>query len=177
MNDLAFSFPVAVQTMPKKGRFERYKAAPETCSQIATDYDLIEILSFEAEAKVSWWKAKGVEVCGLVTASVIQPCALTGEPLAVLVEEDLHAYFVPSGSRLAKPRYDSEGEIIMNYEGDDAPEEYDGVTLDLAAVWLEHFTLGLDPFARKEGAELANAANDSDEDASPFAALKALKPN
>ncbi len=176
MTDKPFSHPINVKTLPRKGARERYEAPPEIRDAIASAYDVDAVSSFIASAEISHWKARGFRISGQVDALVIQPCAVTGEPLEVTVSEAVDATLVPTGSPLAKPRLDDAGELIFDAEGDDIPDEFDGTILDLADIWLEHFALGLDPFARAEGAEFES---DTDEvnngKASPFAVLAALK--
>ncbi len=176
MIEKAFSYPLNVQTLPRKGSRERFEADAGARESIAQSYDLIGVQSFTSVAEISHWKAKGFRISGQVDAVVIQPCAVTGEPLEVAVSEPVDAILVPTGSPLAKPRIDEAGELIFDAEGADIPDEFDGFILDLADVWLEHFALGLDPFARAEGAEFrAEEVEAIDEKVSPFAALAALK--
>lgn len=176
MNDRAFSYPLNVKTLPKKGARERYEAAGDVLDSLANSYDLDAVQSFTADAEISHWKARGFRISGQVDAVVVQPCAVSGEPLEVTISEPVDATYVPTGSPLAKPRLDNAGELIFDAEGADIPDEFDGTILDLADVWLEHFALGLDPFARAEGAEFdAETAGANDRTASPFAALAALK--
>ena len=64
--------------------------------------------------------------------------------------------------------------MILDPMGDDIPDTFIGDSLDLAGPWLETFALGIDPFARIDGAEFSNENIDSERE-SPFAALAALK--
>ena len=115
---------------------------------------------------------------GEVRAKLIQPCAITFDPLDAEILEQIDALYVPEGSKLAQPKLDGEGEIIVDPDGPDLPETFLGDMLDLAEIWLEFFALGLDPFAHKPGAALpesASTADDPSQDTSPFAALAALK--
>ena len=172
--DQPFTLPINVRTLPKKGQNVPYLADNDVRAHIAQTYDLISVESFKAHAVLAPWKRDGVEVRGTIDVQLTQPCAISGEPLSVRVQEDLEALFVPEGSRLSKPRKDDEGELIFDVEGDDLPDTFTGDSIDVAAVWLEFFGLGLDPFARIEGAELDVGLIDDPED-SPFAALAALK--
>ena len=174
MSDLPFSQPVNIRTLPRRGRVENFSADEQQRKAIAEDQDLIDIKSLSASATVKPWKKDGVMVEGTVRAELVQPCAVTGDPLTSDVNEEFNAVFAPEGSVLLKPKLDSEGEIILDAEGDDPPEPFTGDSIDLAEVWLEFLSLGIDPFARIPGAEL-NQEEIKTAETSPFAALAALK--
>ncbi|MGI9356464.1 MAG: YceD family protein [Rhizobiaceae bacterium] len=169
-----FSYPVKVQSLPSKGRLETFEADDGVAHKIAKENQLIAVESFVATAHVTPWKRDGVSVSGKVSAKLVQHCAISGEPLNTAVEESFEMLFVPDGSKLAKPRRSNDREWVIDPECDDVPDTFTGGTIDLAGPWLEIFVLGLDPFARAEGAELAaDAIEDVAE--SPFAALAQLK--
>ncbi len=174
-----FSVPVNVRRLPRKGVSQAYSATDEVALALARRFELIEVARFECEAIVTPWKKDGIKIVGSVKAAVVQPCAVSADPLEATVWEEIDAIYVPEGSRLARPKMNEEGEIVLDPEGDDLPETFAGDVLDLADVWLEFFALGLDPFARLEGASLAGSDADAGdpEDAgnSPFAALAQLK--
>ncbi|MEM9734524.1 MAG: DUF177 domain-containing protein [Pseudomonadota bacterium] len=171
-----FTLPINVRTLPKRGRVVNFEANADEAAAIAAENDLVSVEAFSATATVQPWKGQGVAVTGRVRASVTQPCAVTGEPVNDDIEEEVEMIFVPQDSKLAKPRLNEEGEWVLSVEGDDPPETFVGDSIDLATIWLEHFTLGLDPFLRAEGARFEPGPEDLDDaDESPFAALAALK--
>ncbi len=173
---LPFNFPVKVRNLPKKGRMVTYEADPQTSEAIARENELISVSEFVATALVSPWQRDGVKIAGNVSAKIIQPCAVSGEPLETGVNEPFEITYVPDGSKLAKPRRHDENEWILDPEGEDVPDTFTGDAIDLAEPWLEVFVLGLDPFARLEDARLPEEAVDETSD-SPFAALAQLKPH
>ena len=175
MSELPFSRPVNVRTLPKKGRRESFEANATEASAIAELYDLHAVETFTCRAEIAPWKGRGVRVRGRVDATTVQPCAITTDPLRRSISETFEALYVPEGSRLARPDALVDGELVLSAEGDDPPETFTGDSLDLAEIWLEHFALGLDPFARIEGATLDAEPLDAEENPSPFAALAALK--
>ena len=178
MTELPFSSPVAVRKLPARGTVVNYNAPDDVRAAIAADFDLISIDVFEAQARVSPWKKQGVQISGSICAELTQACAITGEPLSTTVREEIDALYVPEGSKLAQPVVDGEGEIVLDPEAADPPETFNGDIIELAQIWLEFLALGLDPFARQEGAQLPDTSNDlSGEDArtSPFAVLASLK--
>ena len=173
-DELPFSQPVRVRGLPSRGLYLTYEADDEVAERIARENDLISVADFIATARVKPWQRDGVRVSGKVSAKLVQPCAVTGEPLETSLDEPFEITFVPEDSRLAKPRRSEDSEWILDPEGDDVPDTFNGDTIDLAGLWLETFVLGLDPFARIDGAELPEAATNTVQD-SPFAALEQLK--
>ncbi len=169
-----FSVPINVRRLPKKGHFEKYSATEEVRSQLAEVYELVSIEQFDAHASVAPWKRDGVKITGEVRSNHTQYCAVTGDPLSVSLREEVEAILVPEGSTLARPRQNDEGELIFDVEGDDLPEVFTGDSIDLANVWLEFFTLGLDPYARKEGEEFNSDSVNTPKE-SPFSVLSDLK--
>lgn len=171
-----FTLLINARTLPKRGRVVNFTAKPEQAAAIAVENDLVSVEIFTATATIQPWKGQGVSVTGRVQASITQPCAVTAEPVSDRVDEKVDMIYVPLDSKLAKPRLNEEGEWVLSVEGDDPPETFVGDSIDLAEVWLEHFTLGIDPYLRAEGADFQSAAADEPETApSPFAALAALK--
>ena len=81
-----FSFPVKVQSLPSKGRFVTFEADDGVAHKIAEENQLIAVESFVATAHVTPWKRDGISVSGKVAAKIVQPCAISGEPLSTVVE-------------------------------------------------------------------------------------------
>ena len=88
-----------------------------------------------------------------------------------MINEAFETILVPANSKLAAP---PSPEMVLDAEGDDPPETFEGDTIDLAEVWMEFLALAIDPFPRAPGAELPETADDPKP--SPFAALAALRP-
>ena len=80
----------------------------------------------------------------------------------------------PSSPLAGSPEPDGEGDVELDLEADDPPDVLDAETLDLARYLVEHLALALDPFPRKPGAVFEPPVGAEPE--SPFAVLKALKP-
>lgn len=173
-----FELKVNVRTLPNKGQLVRHTATEEERSEIAVSLGLIGVSVFEGDCHLTPWKRDGVKLSGTVKADIVQPCAVTLEPLDIQLVEPFELVFVPEGSKLARPPVDEDGEIVFDPEGDDLPDTFVGDAIDVASVWMEFMALGIDPFARKPGAELPvpDGANGSETGAaSPFAVLSQLK--
>ncbi len=176
--ELPFSYPVNVRTLSKKGQNVKYSATEDVRKAIAKNYELISVESFEADCLLAPWKRDGIQLSGKIRAQITQPCAVTSEPLESVVNEIVEMVFVPEDSKLTKPRANDDGEWIFDVEGSEIPETFIGDSIDVAEVWLEFFTMGIDLFARIDGA-VFDSVNNDDKDGikpdSPFAALAAMK--
>jgi hypothetical protein len=72
---------------------------------------------------------------------------------------------LPHDLKLGRLGFDGGGEIVLDAEGDDSPETFEGDSIDVGAL-AEEFSLGIDPYPRKDGAMLQR-----EEDESPGGAL------
>ena len=174
IESIVFSHPINVRKLSRKGQNIRFAASIDVRERIAVAHDLIGVDSFEVECLIMPWKRDGATMTGTVTARVSQPCAATGEPLRQRVVEELDARFLPQSSRYSRPPSSDEHELVLDPMGEDLPDRFDGDSIDLAASWLEFFALGLDPFARINGAEFDTDGLDTIRE-SPFSVLAKLK--
>lgn len=157
------SFKLQVGNLPAKGTTVTIDAAPAQRAEMSRVHGLLSVERFHAELTARPWKKEGVRVTGQVEAEVTQACVVTLEPLAVRISEPVTALFLPEGSRLARADRD-EGEIVLEPEGEDPPEPFQGDTLDMGAIAEEFFALALDPYPRKEGAPLQITTEDEVEE-------------
>ena len=112
-----------------------------------------------------------VRARGRVKAALTQACVATGEPVAAHIDEPFDLKFVPEPPP-AKPDDEvelSSQELDMMF--------HDGAGIELGSAIVDSLALALDPYPRSAGAEAAlkEAGVISEEQASPFAALAALK--
>ena len=168
------SFPVHARRLPEKGLPVVIAPDAKARAALATDHDLVDVESFRADLLVRSWKRDGVQVSGTVDAVIVQRCIVTLEPIRATIHQEVEGTFVPPGSELARPQT-TEGELFLSAEGPDLPEEFEGDTLDVGALAEEFFALAIDPYPRKQGAELSREFGRKEGD-SPFAALSRLAP-
>ncbi len=116
-------------------------------------------------------KGEEVRATGRVQASLTQSCVVTGDPVAAHVDELFNLKFVPEAHDLAP---DSEIEL--------GPEDcdivfHDGAAIEFGQAVVDTLALNIDPFPRSAGADAAlkEAGIMTESEASPFAALAALK--
>lgn len=160
--------PVSVANLPAEGLTVTVEATAEERDALAKDFALEAI-----ETLVGRFKLKGsperVHVDGRVEAKIRQTCVVTLDPFDSTVTEDVEVDFTAGGAERIKGLQDG---IIL-----DAPQDrISGTHIDLGALTAEFLALGLDPYPRKPGVDFAPVAED-DAPESPFAKLKALKPD
>ncbi|WP_201860197.1 YceD family protein [Microvirga soli] len=156
---------VDVMRVPPRGQDVRVEATAEECAALARDFGLpaIRSLSGDYHLKTS---AKGINVTGVIKASITQICVTTLEPFDSNVEEEVEVDFAESSGMPAEPPTD--------INEDEPPDEIVNGQIDLGALTAEFLALGLDPYPRKPGVDF-DYRDPSDEKDSPFAALNKLR--
>ncbi|WP_309086114.1 DUF177 domain-containing protein [Chelativorans sp.] len=172
------SYPLPVRNLGPKGVTVSIDADQQQRMELAKAHGLLSVERFAAELAIRPWKKDGVQVSGRVEADITQACVVTLDPLTARIEEQVSAVFVPEGSRLARIAADSD-EIVIQAEGDDLPEVFEGDSIDVGALAEEFFALAIDPYPRKEGSALEFPVEGGEEQGSGplHEALKKLKGN
>ena len=114
---------------------------------------------------------KVVRASGRLLASLEQSCVVTNDPVPAHVDEAFELIFMPEPSAAT---HDEEIELA---ESDCDTVFYDGAVIDLGTAVGDTLALSLDPYPRSAGADAAlkEAGVLTEAEASPFAALAALK--
>ena len=107
---------------------------------------------------------------GRIVAALEQNCVVTGDPVAAHVDEPFALLFMP------EPETEADEEIELGADDCDAVF-YDGAAIDLGGAIADTLALSVDPYPRSASADAAlrEAGVLSEEQASPFAVLAALK--
>lgn len=116
-------------------------------------------------------EAQGASAKGRLKAAIVQSCAVSGEDLAVAIDEPVNLHFIPARGPSAP---DEEIEL----EAEELDEiEFEGSLFDLGEALAQTLALAIDPYAVGPNAQEARRkAGLLDKDTSgPFAALAALK--
>ena len=140
-------------------------------ARLAASLGLEGLPNLTAEIEIRPW-LDGAEILGRFDAVVTQICGVTLDPFDAALGGDIDVRVLPAGSPNA-PEEETGGEVALDLEAPDPPDELDGEEIDLAAYVVEHLALAIDPYPRKPGVEfdyVPETPNDS-----PFAALEALK--
>jgi uncharacterized metal-binding protein YceD (DUF177 family) len=135
---------------------------------LARRFALVRIDRLESAAELEI-DGEAVNAKGRLRAVIVQSCAISGEDLAVVIDEPLALRFVPETPATAE-EIELDGRAL-----DEIP--FDGQVFDLGEAVAQSLALAIDPFAvgpeadrvRQEAGLLDEAA------AGPFAALAALK--
>lgn len=108
---------------------------------------------------------------GRIVASLEQSCVVTGEPVAAHIDEPFALMFMP------EPKSSGHEEEVELGEEDCDVVFYDGAVIDLGSAIADTLALSIDPYPRSASADAAlkEAGVLTEEQASPFAALAALK--
>jgi uncharacterized metal-binding protein YceD (DUF177 family) len=113
---------------------------------------------------------KLVRAEGRLAATLEQSCVVTGEPVAAHVDEPFALLFMP------EPETGPDDEIELGQEDCDVVF-HDGAVIDLGSAIADTLALNIDPYPRSASADAAlrEAGVLTEEQASPFAALAALR--
>lgn len=144
----------------------RIAANPAECAALAALFGLPAIASLSGDFALKHQQGGVIAVTLKLRAQVTQICVLTLEPFEALVKEADELRFVPAA------RVREGGEEVLDAETLEGPDEipYAGEMIDLGAVLAEQLALALDPYPRKAGAVLPEAA--VEDAAHPFAVLR-----
>lgn len=137
---------------------------------VAERLGLLGLERLEAHAVLSRDGQK-VRATGRLKAALAQSCVATGEPVPGHIDEPFDLSFMPEPT--------SRGGVDEIELGEDDLDTvfHDGSAIDLGGAIADTLALALDPYPRSAGADAAlkEVGVMSEEEASPFAALAALK--
>ena len=162
--------------VPGEGRHVSLKVTPDEIAALVAFSGCVSINAFTAELDVRPWSKTGFRVSGTVTANVVQSCVVTLEPVNGRVNEPVDLKLVPvSDAERYESKKTPDGEIIIDAEADDIPDFFDGPAIDVGAIAVEFFMLGLDPYPRMAGVEFEPLPDPGKAETLPFAKLAVLK--
>lgn len=140
---------------------------------LAESLGILEIRKLTFTGEIGPDGRKDLALSAQLGATVVQPCSVTLEPVTTRIDEPVTRRFV-AGFEMPE---ESEAEMPEDDTQEALPDE-----IDLAAVMAEALALNLPAWPRAQGVDPVDIAVTepgktpmSDEDAKPFAALKALK--
>lgn len=170
-DSIIFTRPLQVAEVPSGGRRVKITANAAECADLARRLHLPAVASLTADFELLPFGKDGISVTGTIAARLTQTCVASSEDF----ESDVVA---PVSIRYATDGVDPNAEIdiadlLENLDAEDPPDLLVDGRIDLGAIVAEFLALALDPYPRKPGSEFAAPAEDGE--ASPFAALAALK--
>ena len=144
-----------------------------TRSEIAARLDLLGLRKVSFAGEVAPAGSRDLQLEGKLGATVVQPCVVTGDPVTTRIDVPVVRHYL---AEMEEP----EGDEVEMPEDDSA--EPLPASIDLAAVMEEALVLALPDWPRAEGVEPVDmsvtepgVAPMTEDDAKPFAGLKALK--
>ncbi|NBN62515.1 DUF177 domain-containing protein [Microvirga tunisiensis] len=183
MSDTDFPYSHRFDVSRLGNRIQTVTLAPDAAAlaRMAETYGLQVLDSLTAELEIRPWRKAGVYVTGSLTAQGQQRCVVTLEPVPMSVTDRFERAYDPApveGRRA--PDLADDGEIEIDLDAPEPPDDIIDGTIDLGALVCEQFVLALDPFPRAPGAELdyvapPEAEPSEDERPNPFAVLQKLK--
>jgi uncharacterized metal-binding protein YceD (DUF177 family) len=165
-----WSVPLAVSEVPDTGRHIDLAADAQARAVVARLAGLAALPRLEASFDVTPRGRGGLRVVGQVSATVVQTCVVTLEPIENEIDAPVDLVFVPAGALPPAGRDGGEVEVPL----EDAPEPLVGGHIDLGAIATEFLILAVDPYPRKPDAVFHSPAA-GDDSAHPFQPLAALK--
>jgi hypothetical protein len=162
-----WTVPIRVEDVPETGRRVELAANETIRTTLAEAAGVKELTRLEATFDLARRGRSGLRVVGEISATVRQTCVVTLEPISNEVIEPVDLLFAPAGAQTGLA-------AELPVEAGDPPEPMIGGMVDLGAVATEFLILGIDPYPRKPAA-VFDAPRSADRDATPFAALAALK--
>lgn len=167
-----WSFTVAVSDVPPTGRQVDFAADEHTREAVAKLAGVVALPRLEASFDLSRQGTDGLHAVGRVTATVVQACVVTLDPVQSEIDEPIDLAFTPP---IAEAAVNHGGAIHQALDAEDPPEALHNGVADLGAVATEFLILAIDPYPRKEGVAFDAPARGEDATGHPFAALAALK--
>lgn len=165
-----FSNPVAVATLHGVAHLRLVPDAGQRAA-MARFCGLRSITAFEALLDITARANGVVEIKGQLHAEVEPVCVVSMEPFSETIREEIEASFAEA-ALIEKLTRRAEENGVIDFE---PPDLIENGVIDPSALSLEWLMLALDPYPRKPGAEFQGLSEDI-APLSPFAALKALKP-
>ena len=172
---ISLSAPLRVTQLDgRKTRTIDLQPDAATRARIAQAFGLSALRKFRFTARLSPLGKHDWDLKGDIGATVVQPCALTLEPVTTRIDEPVQRRFLaempsPQGLEVEMPEDDSLEPL--------------GTNIDISAIALEALSLAIPAFPRAHDSAEAlalesrppGAAPISPQETRPFAALEALK--
>ena len=143
------SRPLKVERVPMGGICETIVATPAEREALVKRFGLVALSRFEARLDVDRAEGEMLAVTGELSVDAVQACVVSLEPIAETVADKIDVLFAPA--HLIKE--DHEGGL-SDLGDAEPPEPIIGGYIDLGELAVQHFAMALNPYPRKEGAEL-----------------------
>lgn len=178
--EAVLSLPVTVARLKSLGEVAKGEADAAMCEELTRRLNILKVHSFAIDCRVFPWKKTGARLEGRVRGEVEQTCVVSLQPVPETIDEQFELILVPEGSPFARRSHDEPngGELVIDAEGEDPPEEFSGEEIDVGLYAEEFFALALNSYPKADGVDFSGHVEDdasNDETENPFAALAGLK--
>lgn len=165
-----FSRPIDADTVSETPKRVAIEADETERRRLAGRFRLLALDRLAASVTLQR-RAGVIHAEGEVEAAATQACVVTGEPLHAELRAPFHVRYDPNASPGS-----AEDEIELSSSDCDTLPLNQG-RIDLGELAAETLALALDPYPRSRDADEVMARREAEQaqEASPFAALKALK--
>jgi uncharacterized metal-binding protein YceD (DUF177 family) len=145
--EIEFSRAVEVDRIAGTPSHFNFDAEPAERAALADRFGLISLDRFHASFSVRRLRKDLIRVKGHISASLVQACVVTLEPIPAEIAEDVELDFSEEPDDLAT-------EMDLDAEAADGPEALLGGMINLGEVASEQLGLAIDPYPRRPGAEI-----------------------
>ncbi|PKQ06323.1 MAG: hypothetical protein CVT72_06920 [Alphaproteobacteria bacterium HGW-Alphaproteobacteria-11] len=175
-----FSLKLAVKDVPPAGKSIEFNADAETCAALARRFGILELQGLKGTVTVRPFRKQGLIADCRFEATVVQACVVTLDPVTQRIEESFTRRWLPE--QPIEPGTAIEArEVLIEAEGEDAPEPMTGGAVDIGEAVAEELALAIEPYPRKAGVayDLPSEAPEdaAEERPNPFTVLEKLKKN
>lgn len=164
------TWTLATLDVPAGGYKGKRAASAEECAGIARLIGLVSLDALSAEYRVTSIPGGGWRLAGDLSATVVQSCVVTGDPVPSSLAD---TFTVEFWRELEEPEGGEDKSII---EGADV-EPLEGDVIPVGRIVFETLSAALDPYPRKQGAafEWQDKTGADGQKANPFSVLARLK--
>lgn len=169
------SRPVVVDELPNHGRRIDLQPTAEELAAIASRLDLVTLNQLDGVISIRPEIGREVAADGEITASFVQTCVVTGEPVEQTMTIQITRRYSEDTSKFDDT---DEDEDVINDAIDEGPDPIEGGIIDVGEAAVEELALQIPPYPRAPGAEFSDIVEDldkGDDRPNPFAKLAALK--
>jgi hypothetical protein len=153
----------------------RFAADADQRAAIAKWSGVVSVEKLEARVDIRKISPTRFGLTFHLVADVTQSCVVTLEPVAGHMEPRFDRELHFSGGAIRHKAPESDGELVLDSDPEEGPEEIQSLHYDLAGPVLEEYALSLEPYPRRPGVEFTAKTDPEDRPQNPFAVLKGLK--
>jgi uncharacterized metal-binding protein YceD (DUF177 family) len=175
-----FDLKLAAKDVTSSGITIDFDVDEGTRAALARRFGILELQHLRGTASVRPFRKHGLTLDCRFEAVLAQPCVVTLDPMVQKVDESFTRRWLPE--HLIELESSADGrEILIEAEGEDAPEPMTGGAINIGEAVAEALALAIDPYPRKPGVayntppDVPGAA--AEERPNPFAVLEKFKKN